>query len=770
MPAERPGLVYVADTMVDVRMLEGFARDYRVTLVVPSSLERATTFWPPRPPAEVEQVVLPGGRTSFVLQVARWLRAHRRQNEAVVVLDNVLAALGANLGHLLGGPPVIIQVGRPTVEYIRCQTQEVPGARRRRVHVRLQVARALVAVNEWLAAGIGATSEYVARLAHGRREKVRVIAAYGVDTEQFAARCSKEHARRRLGLPLDRPVVMWRSRLAPEKDPETFLAAVAILRAGGRDLCAVSMGGEYEEMRRRADALGVEIVARAPSDVDEIPLWYVAADVDVQTSHAEGLGMSPLESLACGTPVVVTDVGGLPETVDGGRCGVTVPPGGTAATAAAIARYLDEPALAEAHAAAGRRLVEERYTTDHAFSAWAELIQRAARRRPRRVLFVDHEARISGGGERDMIDLAEGLVPLGIEVHAALPGDGPLADALRGRGVVVHTVSMDGGLLLASRWELARRPWAAVRYLGQAAVAAARLARLARRLRVDVVHSHSMKTHLLAIPAARLARAPHVWHVKDILQRGWLHRAFATLAGLTAARVVCISHAVSRQFSGTRAERRVEVVHCGLAPPVADTGAAAAAREFFGAAGGGPLVGLVGHTARWKGHDVFVEAAARLAADDPSVRFAVIAGCTFPENEGAFDAAVRARVAELGLADRLVWLDSVDDVAASMAAFDVFVHASRLPEPFGRVLVEAMAQGTPVVSTTLGAAPEIVPPAAGRLIEPGDPELLAATLADLLADRDKLTAMGEAARAEAARFDVAHAAEAMVTIYEEIGR
>lgn len=768
----RRRLVYVADTRANLQMLEGLAAHFEVTLLVPAAMEKATTHWPPRPPARIEVVRLRGGRVAFVARAALWLARHRRAFEVTVALDNLGAALAANLGRTLGGPPVVLQVGRPTLEYLRCKSTLVPPWR---LLPRIALARVLVALNERAAAGIGTVSEYVATLARAHNANVRAIPWQGVDTEAFAPTVPREEARRRLGLPLGPALVLWRSRVAPEKDPDTFLRAVGRLQAEGRDVRAVYMAGEEEAMRAHARTIGVEVTGANASSPDEIPLWYRAADVTVQTSHAEGLALSVCESLACGTPVVVSDVGGLRETVDGGRCGLVVPPGDDEATARAIAQLLDHRAEAAAMVDAGRRLVEARFSTSVAVAAWRELIEacarplpgRAASGRPR-ILFVSHETRHSGG-ELDMLDLARGLRDFPVEVHAALPEDGPVVAQLRDAGVTVHLVRMGRGLRRVSRWELARRPWVALRHGSAVLGAALRLARLARRLRVAVVHSHSMKAHVLAVAAAAAARAPHVWHVKDILQEGWLSRTFVALAGLEARRVVCISHAVARSFSGSRAAARVRVIHCGLRPPTPTPEAVERARALFGTVEGEALVGLVGRTAWWKGHDVFVEAAARLAARRPDVRFAVVAGCLFTDNEGAFDAAVRRRVSELGLDGRLVWIDEVDDMPAVMAGLDVFVHASRLPEPFGRVVVEAMAQGTPVVATTLGAGPELVPPAAGRLIEPGDPDLLAATLADLLADRDKLAAMGEAARAEARRFDLAVAARAWMGVYEELG-
>jgi glycosyltransferase involved in cell wall biosynthesis len=767
--------VYVTDTMLDLRFLEGLAEHMDVTVLYPASLgDRVTNFWPPRGDMTIDRVMLAGGRVGFVLKAARWLARHGNDFDVAAVMDNLTAALGANLGRRFGGPPVMLTVGRGTVEYVRCQRGLIPFPK---YAAKMAATRLLVAINERRADAIGCACEYDARVCSTRNAHAVAIPWFGVDTEKFAPRWTKAEARQLLGFAPDESIVMFRSRIAPEKDPDTFLRAVKALRAEGRQFTAVFMGGEVDEMNRRAAAIGVDVVARKPASIDEIPVWYVAADVDVQTSHAEGIAVSTMESQACLTPVVATDLGGLPEALGYGAGGILVPHGDHLATAAAIARLLDDEELAATLGQQGRAHVEQGYGAALTFRRWADLMTDVANRRTtrapgtqrkRRVLFVDHEGRLSGG-ERDLVDLVRALGDQ-VDAHAAVPDDGPLAAALRACNVTVHVVAMGHGLRAASRWDLARRPHLAVKHVAAAALTALRLARLAARVRPDVVHTNSMKAHVLAVPAAWRVRVPLVWHVRDILEPGWLARAFMLVAGAAPTRIVCLSEAAAAPFraDGAKAAAKVRVVYNGIRLEPVGPDEVIAARRQLGATNGEPIVGIVGQIAHWKGQDVFVEAAALLAGRHHDVRFAVVGTCLFPNNEREYEAGLHRRARELGLDTRLVWTGNVEPIEPVMAALDVFVHASRLPEPFGRVIVEAMASGTPVVASNQGAGPELVTPETGRLVDPGDPERLAAAVDDLVADPDGRAALRERARQRAAEFDIARTAAGVLAVYEEM--
>jgi glycosyltransferase involved in cell wall biosynthesis len=135
--------------------------------------------------------------------------------------------------------------------------------------------------------------------------------------------------------------------------------------------------GGYREFLAHAERNGVRTRTIATDAADprgDLPLDYMAADVAVQASRAEGLGFSVLEALACGTPVVASAVGGLVETVRDGTTGWSVPPGDPEALAAALRDVLDRPDEAQRRGAAGAMAVRQQFRSDEVFDRLASLL------------------------------------------------------------------------------------------------------------------------------------------------------------------------------------------------------------------------------------------------------------------------------------------------------------------------------------------------------------------------------------------------------------
>ena len=163
---------------------------------------------------------------------------------------------------------------------------------------------------------------------------------------------------------------------------------------------------------------------------------------------------------------------------------------------------------------------------------------------------------------------------------------------------------------------------------------------------------------------------------------------------------------------------------------------ASALRAQVAPGGARTVVGLFGRLSHWKGQDVLADAVARL----PDVEAVIVGDALFGET--AFRDRLAARIAAPDLAGRVHLLGHRTDVPALLQAVDIVVHCSTAPEPFGRVIVEAMLAGRPVIASADGASGEILGPDYGFLVPPNDPAALADAIRRLRdlgpAERDRL--------------------------------
>jgi glycosyltransferase involved in cell wall biosynthesis len=191
----------------------------------------------------------------------------------------------------------------------------------------------------------------------------------------------------------------------------------------------------------------------------------------------------------------------------------------------------------------------------------------------------------------------------------------------------------------------------------------------------------------------------------------------------------------SRYTRGLLPDRRdVPVVVVPLGVDTTASAGIGTVRGQIGADGNTPLVTMVGVFMPWKGQEVFIRAAALIRAQMPSARFLLVGDAPF-ERHRTYAEGLRRLVAELDLSGAVSFLGFRDDGAAIMAASDVVVHASVEPEPFGIVLLEAMATGRALVTTALGGAGEVVLPGESALVvPPGDAVALSDACVRLLKD------------------------------------
>lgn len=541
----------------------------------------------------------------------------------------------------------------------------------------------------------------------------------GIDLDRFTPGDGAE--RGRLGVEPGTWLAVATRRLVPRMGIDVLLRAWAEEDRGDRLLTIVGDGPLRRELEELAASLGIAGSVRFAGRVDDATLrdWYRAADVCVVPSVAlEGFGLVVLEALACGTPVVVSDVGGMPEAVAGLPGSPVVPEGDHRALARRLAAARDgsaplpRPAACRAHA--------ERFSWDRAAARHralhAALVAPARRRRPR-VVLLDHCARLSGG-EIAMARTAGAL--RAVDAHVVLAEDGPLVGRLTGAGVSVEVLPMAEGArgLSRDRVTAGRLPIAAA--LASSAHVAA-LARRLRRLRPDLVVTNSLKAALYGGLAARAAGIPVVWHVRDRLAADYLPRQTVRLVH-AAARV--LPHGIIVNSEATRAT--LPPVRCPvevIPSPVPDRPGPGPGR----ARPAGPLtVGLVGRIAPWKGQDLFLDAFAR-AFPAGEERAVLVGAPLFGEQDYA--RRLEREVGRLGLDGRVEFRGFREDVASELERLDVLVHSSTIPEPLGLVVLEGLAAGLPVVAPDIGGPAETIDDGSnGLLFRAGDPDALAGAL------------------------------------------
>ncbi len=686
-------------------------------------------------PAAIEAVA--AHDVSLVRRLSAYWRAARRAAPEADLIDAHFA--------LYAAAPLLLGRGRPSVFHFHGPWAEENAASSDSSRLRFVLRRALE--RRVLAA---ADAHVVLSHAFGRvlleRYGVAPWGLYvwppGVDLERFTPG-DRERARAAIGLEPEAFAAVCVRRLVARMGIDVLLEAWASSQVPpGSRLLVVGDGPLAAELAERIshpDLAGrVELLGRVSDE--RLADLYRAADVAVvPTVSVEGFGMVVLEAAACGTPSIVTDVGGLREAAAPLDPSLVVAAGDPEALgrrlAGAAAGALPDRAAARAHAElhSWTRLGERHR------ELYGRLAARASDTRPR-VVFVDHVARLSGG-EIAMLRLLPQLQ--GVRPHVILGEEGPLAGRLQGEGVSVEVLAL-GEQTRDLRKDAVGGGAGAARAAVSTVLYALRLARRLRRLRPDAVHANSLKSGVYGGIAAKLARVPLVWHLRDRIAPDYLPRpAVAMMRLLVAAladRVIANSDSTLATLPA-RARRRGVVIPDSVRAEARPPGRIAATATF----------GMLGRIAPWKGQDLFLRAFAEAFPGGPE-RAAIVGVPMFGEED--FERELQRLAAELGLADRVEFRGFREDVWSELASFDVLVHASVIPEPFGQVVLEGMAAGVAVAAANEGGPADVVEDGrTGLLFASRDTAALAATLRRLRDDRGLREALGAAAREAARAYD-----------------
>ena len=293
-----------------------------------------------------------------------------------------------------------------------------------------------------------------------------------------------------------------------------------------------------------------------------------------------------------------------------------------------------------------------------------------------------------------------------------------------------------------------------------------RLARFIAQRRVDLVHTNSLKADIIGGLAARLARVPVIWHIRDRISDDYLPAkvvaVFRWLMRVVPDCVIANSDATFRTLHPTDAHgsgAAKRVVHDGV-NPVMEIAARLRSQDT--------LIGIVGRISPWKGQHIFLRAAAQVRERFPHARFQIIGSALFDEAE--YEKEIRALTVTLGLSDAVEFTGFRAEVGEMIGRLDILTHASTTGEPFGQVVAEGMIAGKPVVATDGGGVPEIVENGVSGLLVPmDDAPALAAGIIWLMENPEKAQEMAMAGRQRILdHFLIEHTVGKVQKIYDEL--
>jgi glycosyltransferase involved in cell wall biosynthesis len=381
-----------------------------------------------------------------------------------------------------------------------------------------------------------------------------------------------------------------------------------------------------------------------------------------------------------------------------------------------------------------------------------------------RILLANHTGAWSGA-EVSLMRLAHGLRNHH-ELAVACPDEGRLAREVEQAGLRrLSLPPVDASL----RLHPVRTP-VGMRQLGSGGAA---LASAARAFEPDVVHANTPRVGIMAGLGLRGDSPPFVVRAHEHLPLSRVGKAIRTLIVRTASSVAAVSDFTAAKFNEGLPRAVATRVYNSIDHERFDRDSVAPSplRDELGLGPSAVVIGQVAQITPWKGQDESIRTLAALRAQGIDAHLVLVGQVAFGGKHVRFDnhgflGSLEHLVDELGVRDSVHFLGQRDDVPEIIRGLELTMLPS-WEEPFGLVIVESLALGTPVLVNDTGAGPELVEDGlTGRVLPARRPDLWAAAAAELLRDAERLRRMGDCGPPASARFsDDVQAAE-MLALFE----
>lgn len=289
-----------------------------------------------------------------------------------------------------------------------------------------------------------------------------------------------------------------------------------------------------------------------------------------------------------------------------------------------------------------------------------------------KVLYCDQPNLSPGGGQLSLLTLLRGIDRTKIDPVVFIPEENSFLKRLTDNSIPCRVVP---GLKL----------WSAI-----------------RALRPDIIHCNAATTRysFYAALSAYLSRIPFIWHVRVVSSAGWKDMVLARLA----TKIIVISSAVDQKFQWFRCQDKIVKVFNAV-----DTQRFRPGLDVdylykeFGFTPAQEVVGIFSRLIAWKGHRLFLDAAKIVRGRFPAAQFIIVG-----DGSSDYTKELGVRIEREGLSDYVRLLGFREDIPPVMNLCRVIVNPSVEPEAFGRILIEAMACGKPIIATRVGGHPEII--------------------------------------------------------------
>lgn len=353
-----------------------------------------------------------------------------------------------------------------------------------------------------------------------------------------------------------------------------------------------------------------------------------------------------------------------------------------------------------------------------------------------KVLYYNHSAEVSGAEISLLLTISH---MTGVDTRLVAP-DGELLDRARGQNIEAIPVQSYRARMVKNPLILLKGAFGTLR-------AGLELRWVVREESPDIVHANSIRSGLIAIIAVWNTSTKLFWHVRDNLPHNVVGRLIRTAAAWKVDQIIAISNAIRTNFaSSPKLQAKTITVYNGID---VNQKPGKSIRQELGVQENRFVVAVVGQIAPWKRQHDAIAAFSNLVQNVPDSELWIVGEPKFRDENVVYEKDLHRQVEGLNLQDKVRFLGFRKDVMDIMMAIDVLLVPSE-NEPFGRVVIEAMLAGKPVIGTNGGGISEIIGHGrTGFLVGIGDISGIATTMVLLSSNKELQQTFGEQGRQRA---------------------